>query len=125
MNESVDFEYASIVIRNGIMECYYKPLPELGLDIAQEMVKERVKMASGISYPCLFDLSSIAKVTQEARDYLAKDGNAYVKASALIVSSPMVKMLANFFVAVNKPVSPTRLFTSKEPAIKWLQQFKD
>jgi hypothetical protein len=47
-----------------------------------------------------------------------------VSASAILVSSPMLKMMANFFILVNKPKNPTRMFTSKESAVEWLANFK-
>jgi len=35
------------------------------------------------------------------------------------------KIIVNFFLSISKPNVPTKLFTNKEDAIKWLQQFKE
>tara|TARA_Y100001972_G_scaffold125712_1_gene177544 strand:- start:1848 stop:2243 length:396 start_codon:yes stop_codon:yes gene_type:complete len=123
MNESIDFQYGSIVVENGIMKCSFYDLHELTLEITRHLVAKRIEHSNGISYPCLFDISRIKHSTKEARDYLANEGNELVTASAILVDSAVLKMAANFYVSVNKPVKPTRLFTDKQTALDWLHQF--
>lgn len=125
MKESIDFQYGSIVIENGIMKCSFYDLQELTLEITKHLVSKRVEHSNGVSYPCLFDVSKIKHSTKEARDFLAKEGNELVTASAILVDSAVVKMAANFYVSVNKPVKPTRLFTDKDSALTWLRQFME
>ncbi len=125
MNESIDFQYGSIVIENGIMKCTFYDLHELTLEITQHLVAKRIEHSKGVSYPCLFDITKIKNSTKEARDYLAKEGNELVTASAILVDSAVVKMAANFYVSVNKPVKPTRLFTDMDSALTWLRQFME
>jgi len=123
MNESIDFQYGSIVVENGIMKCSFYDLHELTLEITRHLVAKRIEHSNGVSYPCLFDISKIKHSTKEARDYLANEGNELVTASAILVESAVLKMAANFYVSVNKPVKPTRLFTDKQTALDWLHQF--
>lgn len=125
MSESIDFQYGSIVIRNGIMQCTFNPLDELDLKITKHLVKKRLEHSKGISYPCLFDITQIKQSTKESRDYLANEGNELVTASALLVNSAVIKMAANFYISVNKPVKPTRLFVEKEAALEWLAQYTE
>lgn len=106
------------------MECYFHPTGEVDKDHAVASSNERIKFADGESYPCLFDITTVKKITAEARNYLANEGNELVLASAILINSPITKMIGNFFIAVNKPKNPTRLFTNKEEALKWLEQFK-
>ena len=42
---------------------------------------------------------------------------------AVLVDSLATKMLVNFFVRVNKPPTPSRLFTDDAKAIEWLKDF--
>jgi hypothetical protein len=116
--------YLRLSIENGILLCIYKPINEVDLAIAKSCVQDRLAFANGRAYPSLFDITHIKHSTKEARDYLANEGNEGVVASAIIVSSPMLKMAANFYIQVNKPQNPTRMFTSREEAIKWLGQYK-
>ncbi|WP_170871831.1 hypothetical protein [Pontibacter indicus] len=99
-------------------------MKELDLDKARICVQDRLGYIDGQVYPSLFDITQVKHSTKEARDYLADEGNAGVVASAILVTSPMVKMAANIYIHVNKPKNPTRMFTSKEEAVQWLSQFK-
>jgi len=42
------------------------------------------------------------------------------KRMALWVGNPVTRMLANAYLRVARPVCPTRLFTSREKAMRWL-----
>ena len=37
--------------------------------------------------------------------------------------SPLTRAIGNFFLGLNKPLMPTRLFTSEEEALAWLKTF--
>lgn len=117
-------KYSKVTINDGIAYCIFKKIEEVDIIMAHAIVADRVDFFDNISYPCLFDITNIKKTTKEARDYLAKEGNELVVASAIVVSSPMLKMMANFYVMVNKPQNPSRLFTNTDEAILWLNQFK-
>lgn len=76
--------------------------------------------------PLFVDLASPKGQSREAREYFAKDPvhTQYYTAVALMVSNPISRVLTNFFLGMNKPVRPTRLFTDKAEALEWLQQFR-
>jgi hypothetical protein len=120
----VETNYLTLVVEEGILHCYYKEMEVLDLDIAKAGVRDRLAYIKGNSYPSLFDITKVKQSTKEARDYMANEGNDLVLASAILVSSPMLKMMANFFISVNKPRNPTRMFTDQESALEWLAQFK-
>ena len=106
------------------MYCIYREIKELDLDKARVCVQDRLNYIGEQVYPSLFDITRVKHSTKEARDYLANEGNAGVSASAILVSSPMVKMAANIYIKVNRPKNPTLMFTSQTEAVEWLQQFK-
>jgi hypothetical protein len=61
---------------------------------------------------------------KEARDYLSSDSaNEGLIAGAIIMDSVFTSILGNFFLSVNKPNIPARMFTDKDQAIKWLRKF--
>ena len=121
---AVETNYLTMVLDNGILHCYYKEMEMLDLTIAQAGVRDRLAYIKGKSYPCLFDITKVKQSTKEARDYMADEGNNLVLASAILVTSPMLRMMANFFISVNKPKNPTRMFTDMASALEWLAQFK-
>ena len=74
----------------------------------------------------LIDLTKITEISKEARDYFANERTASIRrATALLVGSPVSRVIGNFFMGLNKPISPTRLFTDQHKAIQWLHTFSD
>ena len=73
----------------------------------------------------LIDMSKISEVSKEARDYFANERTSTIqRACALYITSAIGRVIGNFFMGMNKPQAPTKLFTNKEEAIKWLHTFK-
>ena len=96
---------------------------EIDVEIARQCVSERIKFSEGKSHLCLFNMKGIKSVTKEARDSLGKEGVELIKAGALLINSPLTKMLGNIFLTLNKPKVPTKLFTDEEEAKEWLRQY--
>lgn len=113
-----------LFIEEGVLICYFKETELLDLELARISVQERVAFAAGQTYPSIFDITRMKQSTKEGRDYLANEGSELVSASAVVGSSPMLRMMANFYIMVNKPKIPTRMFTDRESAVEWLSQFK-
>jgi hypothetical protein len=80
------------------------------------------KIAGDRKIPVLVDLRSASFISQEARMvYAGREANRLALAAAIIVGSPLSRLIGNFFVGLNKPAFPTRLFTSEREAIAWLK----
>ncbi len=90
---------------------------------AQERVRDMVKKTQT---RVLVDMTAVTEISKEARDYFANERTASIqRATALLISSPVGRVIGNFFMGLNKPISPTRLFTDPQKAIQWLQTFSD
>jgi hypothetical protein len=61
--------------------------------------------------------SGEARAIYAASDYIQK----YRMADAFLVKSLAVRLVANFFINVNRPKVNTKLFTDEDAAVKWLQ----
>jgi hypothetical protein len=63
-----------------------------------------------------------ATVDQAARRYLSfsKDQRAQASRVAMIASNPVSRVIGNFFVGLNRPEIPTRLFADEPTAVPWL-----
>ena len=123
MLDLVDTPYMKLWKREGVLYCEYHNNLQLDLQVAQECVEARIKYSAGISYPVCIYLTGVKSATKEAREYLAEEGTRLVKAGALIIGSPVTKILGNIFLRINKPEVPTHLFNNEEDAIEWLKQF--
>ena len=74
--------------------------------------------------PVLADIRNLGKVSDEAREWLATDeANELIPAMAILTNNPIQKLLANFYLMLSKPSMPTRLFTDKDKALRWLKLY--
>ena len=74
----------------------------------------------------MIDLTLITEISKDARDYFANERTASVqRAAALLIGTPVSRMIGNFFLGMNKKLCPTKLFTDPKQAIKWLHTFSN
>ncbi|PCH67257.1 MAG: hypothetical protein COC01_06255 [Bacteroidetes bacterium] len=94
------------------------------LESAKENIEVIRKIAGNQIRPLLVDLRGYVSQTKESRDYYASDEMAnYFSYVALIIDNSISGVIGNFYMGINKPIIPTRLFTSEEKAIEWLKSF--
>jgi hypothetical protein len=125
MSDSFENNYMRIRKESGILYCAFGQNLNLNRDLAQMIVKERIAFSKGISYPALIDVTGVKNITKEAREYMAGEGAELLTAGALLITSPVARVIGNLFLMLNQPKIPTRLFTSESEAQQWLQQFKE
>ena len=94
--------------------------PKVRIDVvdalaAMAMVNE---VCNGVEYPMLVDMADTETVSREARVVWATPCAA--SRIALLGSSPVDRVIANFFLGVHTPPCPTQFFTSRSEAMNWL-----
>ena len=93
------------------------------LEDGKESTRISAEMVHYQPRPLLCDLTNVVKMTQDCRNHFA--GSEHAKTfskAALIVTSPISRLIGNFFLGLNKPLKPTKLFTSKEEGLRWLKE---
>lgn len=71
----------------------------------------------------IFLAAENVSITKEARDNaILIEDQSMVGASALIVNNLAYKIIANFYMKVNKPKRPLKAFGKEEDAIEWLKK---
>jgi len=119
----LDNEHGRIELSNGILIATWKAT-FINLDIAKNAVSSRLLVTAGQNYPVLIKIKSIKDSTKEARDFLASEkGCDGIIAGAVKVDSVLTNMLATFFIYLNKPLIPTKIFKDETKAMQWLEQF--
>jgi len=94
-------------------------------EIQAYLMKETLESkAQGGNYFVLLDATNNFTVTAEARKLIAsKEFSEKRLAAAFVTNSLANKLTGNFFIKINKPHTPVRLFNSKDEALKWLKGF--
>jgi hypothetical protein len=70
------------------------------------------------------DYRGIASQDRAARAWYASPNTGkHVCAVALLVGSPLSRIIGNFFMGLNKPPFPVRIFGDEAEALAWLTGF--
>lgn len=94
------------------------------LEHAKEAVALYERITKQIPVPLLVDFTKVKHMTREAREYYSSEENAKkMKALGIVTSSNIGRMVANFFIGINKVRNPVRIFNSYEEAMQWLKQY--
>ena len=108
---------------DGIIHAKLKPHVEVDRADAEEAIRAISSLCQGTRRPVFVDMSDIKFMSREARTYFAGPETAKVEsAAALLIRSPLTKAIGNFFMGLNRPLFPTRLFTSEAEALTWLRE---
>jgi hypothetical protein len=107
----------------GILHELLAPGTEQVLADACENLAADATVARGTRPPLLVDMSQVRSINRQARTYYTTEGPKVVCAVALVVGSPLSRMLGNFFIGFQKPPIPLRLFSTTADAAAWLRRF--
>jgi hypothetical protein len=104
----------------------YHPVPGLLLtyEVARAVLDMGLQIIDGPK-PTMVLMQDIARVDREARAFFASE--EYMTRlscqTALVVGSPVSRVIANFFVGLNRPRYPHRVFNDSERALQWLRGY--
>jgi len=107
---------------DGIVQLVWGPGVAMGLEDAVAAIDAMTELTGGRRSPLLVDRHDAGPQDRPARVEFVRRGDL-VAAVALIVATPLSRMMGNFFLNVSKPMAPTRLFDEEASAVAWLQEF--
>lgn len=107
---------------DGIVQLVWGPAVTMSLEDAIAATDAMTKLTGGQQCPLIVDAHAAGPQDRAARTEFAHRGDL-VPAVALIVATPLSRMMGNFFLAVSKPMAPTRLFDDESSALAWLREF--
>ncbi len=109
--------------KDGYILTKVKPDSEILLQDAKDNTAAVIKVSGDSNFPILVDLRQIKSISKEARDHFSMRGRKpHVTAIAMLVKSPVSRIIGNFFLGLNRPTVPTRLFTSEVDAKTWMKR---
>ena len=124
-NKRIRTRTSEFYIEDGILKGYiHLENAEQTLEDAIEIFDEIERVCEGRAYPMLSDVRKSRGLTRDAREYFAGERAARcIRAAAIIIGSPVTRVLANFLIQISKPKFPTQMFVDEELALAWLEQF--
>ncbi len=117
----------STFVESNILIHEIAPKTHVELDMIKEMIQVSTMLCNSIGQPhgSVTILPKGVTISKEAREFGSTDeANANVFGSAVVMNSLPHRILGNFFMNVQKPKKPFRLFLTKEEAIAWLLEIK-
>ena len=125
MDKIFDTPYVYYELQGDLMIGTYKKDLKINLEVAKEIVRVRQELSNYSPVLALIFNQGVVKMDKKAREYFASmEGVKGIIAAAIVVGSPFTTFLANFFVSVNKPKMPVRVFSDAGDALKWLEKHR-
>lgn len=103
---------------DGVIHLVWKPKVHIEAADAHAAMAAVNEVGNGSEYPMLVDMATTESVHRGARAVFSTPCAA--SRIALLGSSPVDRVIANFFLGVHIPPCPTRFFTSRSEAMNWL-----
>lgn len=108
---------------DGILEIQLKDEYYFTIDETKEITFNIIKVTHGVPHLTMVVAGSLTTCDDEARKYAAtKEATNPIKALAIVTNSLGQTILANFFVQIQKPHIPTKIFNKIEKAEAYLKQ---
>lgn len=105
-----------------ILENRVKDKAVLDVKEVREAKRVNMELSEGKPYAYLAIKGEFSEVTKEAKELLAsKEIAINTVAKALLIQSLADRIMANFYLTLNKPYVTTKIFTDKIKAVEWLQ----
>ena len=109
---------------DGIVRIIHVPGAEVTLQDAQETMAGYLKLYKGKRRPLFIDTKTMKSMSRETRQYYAGAEAAKVaSAAAILVGTPVSRVLGNFYIGLSNPHLPSRLFSSEDEALEWLKGY--
>lgn len=86
---------------------------------------EFVKSSGKSRYDSIVDLTNLKSVEYGVRKmYTDNETMNASRFNAIVAKNPVARMIGNFFMKVDRPRNPTKLFANQEKALTWIHEMR-
>jgi hypothetical protein len=98
---------------------------KIDLDLAKELVMQRLLFTQNRKHFVLIDLSNVKGITSDAKEFMQRrdTGLKDILAAAFIGGNPISNLIANIFIKTPKDF-PSKFFHNRIDAFRWVQECK-
>mgnify|MGYP000675202129 CR=1 FL=1 len=122
MKRTVRSEFGELFVRDtGIIHARIFPSQVIDVARANEYHELVVYLSSNQPHVSVIDITGINSITSDARAQLQKNSSEWgnTLAVALITNSFTARVVGNFFLTLNKPSYPIKIFSDSSVANQW------
>ena len=85
--------------------------------------KLNVELVGGVNYGLIIETGRYTSISNEARTMMVtKQIEENRVAIAIIINHLPQRILANFFLKINNPAVPAKIFSSRQRALQWMEK---
>jgi len=123
--KQLELNTATLKLRSdGILQYNMKAVDDFGVKELKDLLKAVGKFGGEKKFLNLIFMDYYINPDSETRNYNASEEcNKYTIADAYVVGSSALKLIGNFYIKVNRPVRPTKIFSNETEALDWLYTF--
>ncbi len=129
MNSEIKMAKATVRrIDDKIIEIDYLSENEFELEDAIKANNAYFELSNGQPFVSLIDVrGKFGNISHEARQhYVTNEKTKNIRlAEAIVIDQLGHRIVANFYLKINKPNNPVKIFKQRDEAIKWLHQVYD
>lgn len=105
----------------GFVRASMRPGAEMTLSDAKEAIEATHRVSLGRRLPVLVDSRFLRSQSRDAREYfVGEEAEKVCSAVAILVGSPVSRVIGNFFLRNHTHRTSTRLFDDEVSAVEWL-----
>ena len=125
-SKTIEIPEAFIRLReDGIAHVTFKDGITIDIPLQLRLIEAYNQVCDNKKTPFLFDAKDHVSITKEAKNNaITIEGLSPVCASAIIANNLAYKLIAEFYIKLNKPKSPFKIFRNHDDAFEWLKQFR-
>ncbi|MFI5151009.1 MAG: hypothetical protein ACHQRM_14835 [Bacteroidia bacterium] len=120
--KTIQLRIGSAFLReDGIFQVNLLPHETFSIQDVKELVEVKQKLFGTQLVKNLWIIGEHTAPDHEAREYSTTGDRAYNRrADAFVIHSLSQRLVANFYLKVNKPKVPTHFFSEEKDAVEWL-----
>jgi hypothetical protein len=117
----------TMALRNdGIVHIHYNKNTFLNVELQLRLLDLMIEITEGVKSSMIYTADEGVVVTKSARENaLLIEGKSPTKASAVVADSLAYRIIANFYMKVNKPKKPFRVVKNFEDGLIWLKSLEE
>jgi len=121
----ITLKHSTIILReDGILELHTHDDHVYEVSDVIENVEAFGKLTNHQGSPVVIIGGSFTSTSSEARKFMASaESLKYSKCEAFVLNSLPQRILINFYIRIDKPLVPTKVFKTKEEAILWCRTY--